>query len=259
MKKYDEKLSKKDGKKHKVLLTLSNGNYEKKICGTRWKVLSYEDLCKELKNLKLKDPYCRLILKDYCSFVDQIARHFSQADYSKHLLLRMKEEYQKLKTIKLHDVQQKIWHNHLLIKIQQKFANDSDKINSWQQFSRGTGYVSFDYRIAEYSANKDEVRLELQLQYDSLKLMLASSKDPRDLPEDFKRSFFGIIEKLSESKYCRKKGEIFPKTKDKEYNKYGHRLIYKAIKLSDDLSFDEVIDLFSKVFKEVIEFGQARG
>ena len=254
LKKYDNNLQGIEARK--VLLSLSNGEYEKNLCEKRWKVVSYGDLCRELRKFDL-NGYHKSILQDYCSFVDEIVSHFSQKDYSKYSLSNMKEEYEKLKDFRLHDLQQKIWFSHLLIKIQKKkfIKENSDKVKYWPDFSRGTGYISFDYGINR--TKESEFRLELQLQYTSLKLMLTHYNGPRNLPKDFRDSFFGIIEELSEeSKYCRKKGEIFPKNKGKKYNKYGRHLIYKSVKLADDLSFDEVVYIFSKVFKEVIEFGQ---
>ena len=166
----------------------------------------------------------------------------------------MHEDYGIFQGIGLHDVYQKILFNYLEVKFRKRLdLQNSDLRRVWSGFSRGTGLVSLDYRLKE---DHDEPHLELQLQYDNLRLMLIHKEPKKDSLKEFRAEFFEIISNLANSeKYCRTPGELFPKN-NKEYNKYGKYLIYKNIKLNENLSFNEIINLLDDTFKKIVELGK---
>lgn len=265
LKRYNEKL--KDTDAVKVLLSLNATDYEQKLAeGYDWKVISYDELSKELKKITFTNEYYQSIVRDYCSFVDEISTYFTAQNYSSLKISDMRNEHIKFAKIRLHDIYQKILFNYilrelnsLLDKENKDFANGFDfskKISTWQDFSRSTGLVTLNYTIREGKNDNSGFRLELQLQYHTLKLMLIHENPIKGVTEEFKKNYFSIIENLSNSKYCREKGELFPKSKQKDYNKYKLICIYKNIILSDELVMSEIIDMMYKTFNEIIKFGE---
>lgn len=262
LEKYSEKL--KDHKSKNVLLSLNLTGYEITLAEKyNWIAVSYTKLCKELKKIYFKDKYHQMIVDDYCIFITEISSYFSNKDYSHYSIDNMYSEYKKLSEIRLHDISQKILFNYLLRELNSKLKKDnkffvngynfSEKISSWQDFWRGTGLISLNYTIEQGKDNRSGFRLELQLQYDALKLMLIH-QNPKKLSDQFKGEFFEIIENLSNSRFCRKKGELFPNRKGMEYKKYGSNLIYKSIILSKDLMMPDIVDIMYDTFKKIITF-----
>lgn len=260
--KYNEKL--KDYNSHNMLLSLNLTTYERSLADEYdWIAVSYTELCDELQKISFKDNYHQTMVGDYCKFNNEISSYFSNKDYSKYSIGDMYLEYKKLLEIRLHDISQKILFNYILRELNLKLKKDnksfvngydfSEKISSWQDFWRGTGLVSLNYTIKQGKDNRSGFRLELQLQYNALKLMLIH-ENPKQLPDKFKNEFFKIIENLSNSKFCRKKGELFPNRKGMEYKKYGSNLIYKSIVLSKDLMMPEMVDMMYDTFKKIITF-----
>ena len=247
-----------------MLLSLNLTNYERSLAEKyNWIAVSYTEFCDELRKISFKDKYHRMMVDDYCKFINEISSYFSNTDYSKYSLNDMDLEYKRLSKVRLHDISQKILFNYILRELNLKLKEDSksfangydfsDKISSWQGFTRGTGLVSLNYTIEQGKDNRSGFRLELQLQYDALKLMLIH-ENPKQLNDNFKDNFFKIIEDLSNSKFCRKKGELFPNRKGKKYKKYGSNLIYKNIKLSKDLMMPEIVNMMYDTFKKIITF-----
>ncbi|MFP4645765.1 MAG: PD-(D/E)XK nuclease family protein [Candidatus Woesearchaeota archaeon] len=266
LKKYNDKLKNNKSAK-KVLLSLNSSDHEKNLVKKHgWIVINYNELCNELLKLNINNEYHQTLIQDYCSFINEISNYFSNREFLKNTVSDMHAEYKRLSEIRLHDIYQKILFNYVLRDLTQKLNEDkldfiqgfdfSKKISLWQDFWRGTGLVSLNYTLNKESGEDDIFRLELQLQYDALKLMLIH-KNPRDkLSEEFKENYFKIIENLSNSKYCRKQGQIYPKSRKKEYKKYGEKLIYKNIILDKDLDFTEITELFYNTFKKMIDFGE---
>jgi hypothetical protein len=265
--KYSEKLKEHNSKN--VLLSLNLTTFEKSLAEKYdWLAISYTELCKELQTIKLNDTYYQKIVEDYCKFINEVSTYFSNKDYSNYSLNNMYEEYKNLSEIRLHDISQKILFNYMLRELNAKLIADkktfvngygfSENISSWQDFWRGTGLVSLNYTIEQGKDNRSGFRLELQLQYDALKLMLIH-ENPNKLPEDFKTEFFEIIKDLSNSEFCRKQGELFPNRKGMEYKKYGTSLIYKSIILSKDLTIPQIINMMYDTFKQIISFGSKQG
>jgi hypothetical protein len=261
--KYSEKL--KDHNSQNVLLSLNLTDYERSLANKySWIAVSYTELCDELQKISFKDKYHQMMVDDYCKFITEVSSYFSNKNYSRYSLDDMYSEYKKLLEIRLHDISQKILFNYILRELNIKLKKDnksfvngydfSEKISSWQDFWRGTGLVSINYTIEQGKDNRSGFRLELQLQYNALKLMLIH-ENPKQLPDKFKNDFFTIIENLSKSKFCRKQGELFPNRKGMEYKKYGSNLIYKSIVLSKDLTMPEIINMMYESFKEIVEFG----
>ena len=256
-----DKYDKKAGNSQKVLLSLSSGEHEKNLVNNHpgWRLINYTQLCEELEKLAKNDkyltnPYHKQLVEDYCCSFRKVSEYFLHKDFSKDTLKKMHEDYGIFQGIGLHDVYQKILFNYLEVKFRKRLdLQNSDLRRVWSGFSRGTGLVSLDYRLKE---GHDEPHLELQLQYDHLRLMLIHKEPKKDSLKEFRTEFFEIISDLANSeKYCRTPGELFPKN-NKEYNKYGKTLIYKNIKLNENLSFNEIIDLLDDTFKKIVELGK---
>ena len=262
LKKYNEKL---DSTTKKLLLSLNSSDHERELSKKyEWRLINYDELCCELNKLaETMTGYHQQLVKDYCSFVKEISTYFSGKDFSKDTLSDMHNEVGNFKKIRLHDIYQKILFNYLSRELDRKidksdFAQDHKPPETWSAFSRGTGTVSLHYPLKSERGDINNFRLELQLQYDNLKLMLIH-KEPKSLDKQFRHRFFDIISQLANSEKCRKKGELFPKNKDnknEKYNRYGKNLIYKNIKLNENLNFKDIIDLLDDTFKKIIEFGK---
>ncbi len=260
LEKYNKKL--KNIPVIKVLLSLNDTQYEKKLAKKfGWKIISYKDLSKKLRELLEKLPfenkYHDDIIIDYCNFVSEISNYFLKNNYSKKKLSEIWGEYDKLKNIRLHDISQKIFFNYILTKLNYELNNSKDeknfnkeKIDSWQDFWRGTGLVSLNYTLEKGKTKREGFRLELQFQYDSLKLMLIHDSPKNKSLKKFRDKYFKIIEELSNERYCKRKGELFPK--NMKYGKYGENLIYKRIILSENLTTHKIIKLMINTFKKMI-------
>ncbi len=259
--KYNDKL--KEHTSCKVLLSLNLTNYERSLAKKYdWITINYTELCEELQKISFDDKYHQTLVGDYCTFINEISSYFSNKHYSNYSLSDMYAEYKNLLEVRLHDISQKILFNYILRELNSKLIKDKKafpkKISSWQDFWRGTGLVSLNYTIEQGKDNRRGFRLELQLQYDALKLMLIHEK-PNTLPEEFKDNFFKIIEDLSNSKLCRTQGELFPNRKGMEYKKYGPNLIYKSIILDKDLTIHEITKMMYDSFKDIVLFGSKYG
>lgn len=254
---YNKKLS----DEIRILLTLHKSSYEEKICKeTNWKIITYEEFIKELEKIKLSDEYHNEILKDYCYFVKEIINLFLDKNYLEYTIKEMKDEYKILKEIRLHDIQQKIIFNDFLVFLESKLKRDnydydlgynfSKNISIWDAFSRGTGLISLNYTID----NKEEFRLEIQLQFNLLRTMLIK-KNPKDVKiVGIRTKYFKVIENFSKTKYIREIDELFPKG-EKNYNKYGNNNIYKNVVINENIKFRDLLDDIYRLFKDIIEIG----
>ena len=265
LKRYNEKL--RNIVAVKVLLSLNATDYEEKIAKNYdWEVISYDELSKELKKITFTNEYYQSIVQDYCSFVEEISTYFMAQNYSSLKISEMHSETSKLSEIRLHDIYQKILFNYILRELNSLLEKEnkdyaigydfSKKITAYQDFWRGTGIVTLSYNIKRGGDDRKGFRLEFQLQYHTLKLMIIHKNPIERISEDFRTDYFKIIENISNTKYCRKIGELFPKSKNKIYNKYGQTCIYKSIILSDELVMSEIIDMMYKTFNEIIKFGE---
>ena len=123
-----------------------------------------------------------------------------------------------------------------------------------RNFRNATPLVSLDYCINP--EREKDFRLELQLQGYKLKLMLIHPKSLDRSFEEFNCEYFKILEKYRNSDDCEDR-KLYPTGKHGPYNQYSNNyVIYKYIKISKDLTFDKIRDLFCKTFEEVRKFGQ---
>ena len=144
LKEHNEKMKKdnlNDSNSRKLLLSLNFGRHERNVgakCG--WDVIDYTRLCGELNKLRMDEEYHRLLLKDYCEFVSEISRYFSESntDLLKLSLPDMWEQSKKLAEIRLRDFYKKSLFHYLHNKILEELFSAADKpknIRSWTGIS----------------------------------------------------------------------------------------------------------------------------
>ena len=166
-----------------------------------------------------------------------------------------------LKELKLHHTFERILFKYLLGELKHKYPDNKKKeIESWDLIGNfgGRSGISADFKIAN---GKTQLRMELQLP-NEFRLMIQNKKmkgngnPEKILSKEFLKDFFGIIEKLSNSKYNGQREKIlYPKGR-KKYNMFGKgEIIYKNIKLNRNLNFEELLGLFDD-FSKVIEYGE---
>jgi len=257
---------------YRILLSLHNTLYEEEVVkNAGWILIGYDDYVRELKKIRVNDSYQQFLINDYCQFVEIIIEEFSKTDFGSITVNQMIHESNRWEEIRLHDMYQKHIFSYLCWELNRKMKSKLgsiagvedvlSKTEAWQGFTRATGLVVMNYVVNAKGNNRREgVRLELQLQYRSLKLMLIhSGKDPRGISKNIRDTYFAIIEKVATQEFCEadKGGAcvVYPKG-DKDYNQYGNNLIYRNIKLSGDLKMKEIVDLMIKVFAEVVLFGE---
>lgn len=261
---------KKDNKIIKILLTLNSGKFEEELTKELdWKLITYNEFIIQLKKINFINPYHNEVVKDYCNYVLKVIDLLSEVKLENRRIKDMYDDYDNFKKIRLHDISQKILFNKIFNELNHKLTeknieitpefNLSKKFFLFQGFTRGTGFVCLNNTINYGKEREDGFRLEVQLQFNSLKLMVINPNFD-ELNNEFKDSFFKILEKYSE-KYSErdKNGNIVIYPKNNDYNKYGRNIRYKSIKLHSELLFSEIIDLMIKIFEEIIIIGNNIG
>lgn len=244
----------------RILLTLHNEANELTITKKHnWIIVGYDRLTEGLSKINTENKYHKHLIKDYCNFVNIIHAYFSQKNYDSETIGTMRLTYEELGEIRLHDIYQKILFNYTLTQLRYKLKKHKNKFSSWQDFWRATGTISLNYDIEPVrNDDKENLRIELQLQYDSIKLMLINNTDPRKLNDQFRNELFKILKKHAYGDMFEKDkdGNVIIYPKNREYNKYGTDLIYKRVKLAETVNFKTIIDTMTKIFEDVIKFGE---
>ena len=247
----------------KYLETINDEKYLETINDKKkWLIISYKKLIKILKDISISNEYHKDLVLDYCNFVEILDNNFSDIFHFELTLNDIKSKSQIYKEYRLHDIYQKIIFSNILIKLKDTvekslneklkygFEINNNNVSIFQDFYNGTGLASLIIMIE----NKDKDNkhyLEVQFQSHWLRLMLAHY-NLSDIKEPIKDDYFEIINKRSKSTICHN-NKLYPINKQKKYNNYTKNLIYKNIKLKNNLKVSEIIELLNDIFQEVIK------
>jgi len=242
------------------------------ICG--WKILTYSELIKKLKyHIKFNDNYKNSLLGDYCTFVKNIDTLFSDI-VSKELMglniATVNELYDRLKSIKMHDVYHKLVFNILIQELNNKLTEKYDekiltlnvfppsfikkyacKVYTFQHFSRGTAIITVAYQ-------NNDFRAELQLQNNDLKYLINHPNNPKNrIAKIWLDKYFKIVKAISQEGSISMNNLLYPVNKTVQndgYKHYGKNVIYKNIRLNNILTLERVVELMLEEFNKIYQF-----
>lgn len=238
---------------------------------TGFNFIGYDEIVELLseiseEKINAEDKYEFELLNDYCQFINnflKLTKEWEKIEYFDfHTKFKVDNDvnnYSKLKKIRIHDLYHKIKYNQLcsLLLSSVKILlpkEDTSKLMPFEYFSNGTGAASLwyflEYEDKENSVN--EIRLELQIQDDMVRLMIISKKlyeiqaklNKKDAIDKIYNSFNSKeLDLITERNTYPLKGG---------FNKFGNDLIYKYKKIRGE-NIPELVENLSIFFSGVIK------
>jgi hypothetical protein len=227
--------------------------------------ISYE----EIRNIFVyqyeleKSPYLKGLYNDYSQLLKlllELTKDWSNMKkfdfHTRFNKINDKNDYLKYKEIRIHDLFHKVKYNQFTTQLFEATTTAIPNylltnLEPFNYFSSGTGASSLWYFLQR---EKQEIRLELQIQDNMLRLMIVSKNCVKNIQQIYKDNAVSQIYSLFQEKIIVDITEelIYPKEKEKGFNVFGNDIIYKYKRIKE-VDLKTIINNLTEYFKKVIE------